>query len=189
MSTITVAKKDGRVAIAADSMSCRGSDKDLAEYVTNHQKIVSVGKSYLAVSGPTSAKLALRDFFGAHQEHSFDDVQAIYRAWLRLHRALKETYYLNGGEDKDSFESSRMDVLIANPNGIFGVPSHRSVQEFSQFYAYGSGAPQALGAMYVAYSRPELTAEDVARIGIEAGAQFDLYSSLPVTSYSLPLTY
>lgn len=190
MSTITVAKKDGYAAIAADSMSSRGSDKELADYVANHQKILAVGKSYLAVSGPTSAKLALRDFFSACDEHSFDEIHAIYRSWLRLHRALKETYYLNSGDnDKDSFEPSRIDVLIANPRGIFGVPSHRSVQEFTQFYAFGSGAPHALGAMYVAYARPEMTAEDVARLGVEAGAQFDLYSALPIVSYSTRLAY
>ena len=60
-------------------------------------------------------------------------------------------------EDKeDALESSRMDCLIANPHGIFGVAAHRTVQEFSRFYAYGSGSDYALGAMYSAYERPEL---------------------------------
>ena len=61
--------------------------------------------------------------------------------WNVLHGVLKEHYYLQTGEDKEEdLESSRMDVLIANPRGIFGVAAHRTVQEFSKFYAYGSGS-------------------------------------------------
>jgi len=76
-----------------------------------------------------------------------------------------------------------MDVLIANPRGIFGVAAHRTVQEFSKFYAYGSGSPYALGAMYAAYRAPSLDAEAVARLGVMAAAEFHDESGLPVQSF------
>jgi ATP-dependent protease HslVU (ClpYQ) peptidase subunit len=76
-----------------------------------------------------------------------------------------------------------MDVLIANPHGIFGVAAHRTVQEFSKFYAYGSGSPYALGAMYAAYRAPSLDAEAVARLGVAAAAEFHDETGLPVQSF------
>jgi ATP-dependent protease HslVU (ClpYQ) peptidase subunit len=80
-----------------------------------------------------------------------------------------------------------MDILVANSYGIFGVESRRAVQEYSKFSACGSGDEYALGAMYAAYNLPDKTAEDIARLGIEAAAQFDKGTGLPITSYSIHL--
>jgi hypothetical protein len=41
--------------------------------------------------------------------------------------------------------------------------------------------------MYSAYANPQLSAEQVARHGIEAAAEFDDGTGLPVTSYAIPL--
>ena len=79
-----------------------------------------------------------------------------------------------------------MDALIINRNGIFGLYSLREVDQYSRFWAVGSGADFALGAMLIAYDACD-DAEAVARAGIEAGACFDCGSSLPMSSYSLEL--
>jgi ATP-dependent protease HslVU (ClpYQ) peptidase subunit len=67
------------------------------------------------------------------------------------------------------------------------VAAHRTVQEFSKFYAYGSGSDYALGAMYSAYKDPALNAEQIAREAIEAAAEFDDGTGLPITSFSVRL--
>ena len=69
-----------------------------------------------------------------------------------------------------------------------GVDAHRAVQEFSKYYAYGTGWQHALGAMYAVYAQPKRSAEDVARIGIEAAAEFDVDTGVPVVCYSIALT-
>lgn len=189
MSTITVVKKNGVAAIAADTLTRCDSWKDSARYVVNHWKIIEVQASYLAITGPTSAKLALRNYFAdpTHEVH-LHDVDGIFQTWLKLHQALKDSYFLNPDEDEDdSFESSRMNVLIANAYGIFGVGAHRAVQEFSQFYSCGSGAQYALGAMYAIYGDAERSAEDMARYGVEAAAEFDASTGLPVLSHAVKL--
>ena len=76
-----------------------------------------------------------------------------------------------------------MYVLMANPHGIFAIGSYRDVQEFSSFYAYGSGNEYALGAMLKAYDDPKLSAEDIAKIGIEAAAEFDDGTDLPMITH------
>jgi ATP-dependent protease HslVU (ClpYQ) peptidase subunit len=182
-------RKGGIAVIAADTLIKWGNAKESAAYIANHDKILRVGDSYLAVTGYATFKAILHDYF----EHAGDDAQFdtpanIFRTWNRLHGALKERYFLLPEEDKeDALESSRIDCLIANAHGIFGVAAHRTVQEFSKFYAYGSGSDYALGAMYSAYKDPALNAEQIAREAIEAAAEFDDGTGLPITSFSVRL--
>jgi ATP-dependent HslUV protease, peptidase subunit HslV len=188
--TIAVVQKNGFAATAADTLTTApDGGMDSAEYVLNHQKILRVGDSYVAISGPASTKLALKDYFAKGEDCDLSDVDAIYRTWLRLHAALKRNYFLDPDEiDQQSFESSRFDALIANPKGIFGVAAHRSVQQFTKFYSYGSGSSHVLGAMHALYPSPDHSAEDVALAGIEAAAAFDSNTGLPMISYLLALT-
>ena len=188
MTTLVVVKKDGIAALAADTLTKWGSLKESAKYVVNHGKILHVGDSLVAVTGYSTFLLILRDYFShADAAPDLSNVHTIFRTWQALHAALKEQYFLQPGEDKeDDLESSQIDVLIANPRGIFGVAEHRSVQEFARFYAYGSGAELALGALYALYDTP-LSAEAIARKAIEAAAEFDDRTGLPVEVKSLQL--
>lgn len=189
MTTVTVVRKDGRIAIAADTLTKWGGGKESAAYVANHEKIIRVGASFVAVTGSATFKLILADYFASlDAPPQLDSVAGIFDTWNTLHGALKEHYYLQTGEDKeDDLESSRMDVLIANPHGIFGVAAHRTVQEFSRFYAYGSGSPYALGAMYAAWRAPALDAEALARLGVMAAAEFHDETGLPVQSFVMDI--
>jgi ATP-dependent protease HslVU (ClpYQ) peptidase subunit len=181
MTTLAVVRKNGIAAIAADTLTKWGTSKESASYVANHSKLIRVGDNWLAITGYTTFILILKDYFsqpGAAAD--FRSVPAIFKTWQTLHGALKEQYFLLPGEDKDDdLESSQMDVLIANPQGIFGVAEHRSVQEFSKFYAYGSGSDLAMGAMYALYDSP-LSAEEIARKAIETAAEFDDRTGLPI---------
>ena len=160
MTTIAVVRKHGVAAIAADTLTKWGSAKESATYITNHEKVLQVGDSYVAITGTATFKLILGDYFSNGAEVRLSSASDIFRAWNRLHTALKERYFILPEEDKeDALESSRLDVLIANPHGIFGVSGHRTVQEFSRFYAYGSGSDYALGALYATYDDPERSAE------------------------------
>jgi ATP-dependent HslUV protease, peptidase subunit HslV len=188
VTTIAVVKKDGIAAIAADTLTKWGSAKESAAYIANHEKILRVGDSYLAITGSATFKMVLKDYFESATDIRLSTTPEIFRTWNRLHAALKERYFLMPEEDKeDALESSRMDVLIANPRGIFGVSGHRTVQEFSRFYAYGSGSDYALGALYSAYELKSHSAEELARHAIETAAEFDDATGLPITSFTLRL--
>jgi len=189
MTTIAVVRKNGYAAIAADTMTKWGSGKETASYIVNHQKIFQVGDSYLGVTGTATFQAILRDYFSRPRVFArFDTPLAIFKTWQKLHAVLKHDYYLTTGSgEEDALESSRMDVLILNPRGIFGVAAHRTVQEFSKFYAFGSGGDLALGAMYATYLEPRRSAEEIARYAIEAAAEFDDSTGAPVTSYAVRL--
>lgn len=189
MTTIAVVRKGGYAAIAADTMTKWGSGKETAEYIVNHSKILRVGDTYLGITGNATFKTILSDYFSRPKSHPhFETPLEIFKTWQKLHAALKNDYYLvtSGGED-EVLESTRIDVLIINPHGIFGVAAHRTVQEFSKFYAFGSGGDYALGALYAVYDQPRRSAEDIARLSIAAAAEFDDGTGLPVTSYAVKL--
>jgi ATP-dependent HslUV protease subunit HslV len=189
VTTIAVVRKNGYAAIAADTLTKWGSGKESATYVANNTKIVRVGDTYIAGSGTSTFKLILRDYFAQRGAPArFGSTTDIFRTWQAFHAALKERYFLVAMGDKDdTIESSKFDVLLANPHGIFGVGAQRTVQEYRKFYAIGTGTDLALGAMYAAYDRPGLSAEQVARLAVEAAAEFDDGTGLPVVSHAVRL--
>ena len=128
MTTLAVVRKNGQFAIAADTLTKWGSTKESSVYVTNHEKTFQIGDSYLAVTGTTTFKLILSEYFSQLETPpTFDSVPSIFRTWQELHVAMKERYFLNASEDKeDDLETSRIYVLIVNPHGIFGVAPHRA---------------------------------------------------------------
>ena len=179
MSTICVVKKDGYVAIAADSRGKSGELETRDTYIANHEKIFQIGNNFIAICGHAALNLALQDYFHSLKiEPSFQNVSTIFRFWVELQCHLNEKY--NMAEDEN-------DILIANPYGIFGITDNYSVHEYNRFHSFGSGDHFALGAMYVAYQYPARTAEDVARIGVESGCEFATVSGPPIYSYSIKL--
>ena len=189
MTTIAVVRKNGYAAIAADTMTKWGSGKETADYIVNHSKIFRVGTSFLGVTGNATFQAILRDYFSRPRVYArFDSPIEIFKTWQKLHSILKQDYYLVAGHgEDDAIESSRMDVLIVNAAGIFGVAAHRTVQEFSKFYAFGSGGDVALGVMYALYADRARSAEDIARLAIEGAAEFDDSTGAPVMSYAVKL--
>jgi ATP-dependent HslUV protease, peptidase subunit HslV len=189
VTTIAVARKNGYAAIAADTMTKWGSGKETADYIVNHGKIFRVGNTYLGVTGNATFQAILRDYFSRPRVYArFETPLEIFKTWQKLHAVLKQDYYLVAGHgEDDAIESSRMDVLILNARGIFGIAAHRTVQEFSKFYAFGSGGDIALGVMYATYTDTKRSAEAIARHAIDGAAEFDDSTGAPVTSYAIKL--
>jgi ATP-dependent HslUV protease, peptidase subunit HslV len=104
-----------------------------------------------------------------------------------MHKVLREEYHMNPRkESDDAYETTRMTAVLANSRGIFGVTPARDVESFPRFWAIGSGMDYALGAMFAMYSRTD-DVEAIARAGVEAGAEFDDASDVPVTVHAIDL--
>lgn len=189
MSTIVAVLKNNVACIAADSLTSFGDTRQPAEYVTDYEKIIRFGDhSHIGIVGSAAHHLVMHNLIAKHADKiNFADRFSIFESMRQIHPILKEEYFLIGkDEDEDSYESSRVDALIMNASGIFGLYSLREVEQYTRFWAIGSGAEFALGAMRVAYDLLD-DVEAVARAGIEAGACFDNSSALPMSSYSLEL--
>ena len=189
MSTIVAVLKNNSVCIAADSLTSFGDTRQPAEFVTDYDKILAFGEdTHIGIVGSAAHHLVMHNLLQKHADKiDFSDRFTIFESMRQIHPILKDEYFLNSkDEDDDSYESSRVDALIVNRNGIFGLYSLREVDQYSRFWAVGSGADFALGAMRVAYDLLD-DATAIARVGIEAGACFDSSSSLPMTSYNVDL--
>lgn len=188
MSTIVAVRKAGQAVIAADTLTRFGDLKKRARYDRYHDKLQHYGQSCLGIVGSSAHVMVLdsalkRLDVGADFSHR----EAIFETLLRLHPVLKEHYYLNTtAEEDDPYESSQIDGLLVNRAGIFGIYALREVYEYTRFWAVGSGAEYALGAMQAVYHH-DLDAEAIAKIGVEAGAEFDSASELPLTYHAVTL--
>lgn len=187
MTTIVAVKKNGVVAIAADTLTTFGNTRLPAGMDASHDKILHFADSHIGVCGSAAHHLVLASLLGKAPDLQLNSKAAIFETFRKLHPVLKEECFLNPKEDEDDpYESSQITALIANASGLYGIFSMREVFEYTQFWAIGSGHEFALGALHLAYSRYE-SAEEIARAGVEAGIAFDKNSAAPITMYTVTL--
>ncbi|MEZ5424882.1 MAG: hypothetical protein R2747_01335 [Pyrinomonadaceae bacterium] len=188
MSIVVVVKKNDKAVIASDSFSTFGNTRVSPTYLRNYQKIHRVGDSFIGLVGATAHDNVFEHLIETESENlRFDDSKAIFDTYLKLHSILKDKYFLNTQErDDDEYESSQIDALIANPNGIFGMYSLREVYEFERFWAIGSGTEFALGAMYSVYDHSD-EPEKIAETAVRAACEFDDGCGLPLDIFTVEL--
>ena len=188
MTTVVIVRKNGTVALAADTLVTFG-DTRLAHGYEANDKLFRVGDSWIGMAGTTAHFPVLRRALAAlpADELKLHSRDQVFDTFLKIHPKLKEVFFLNSKEeDADPYESSQLTALIANHAGIFGVYSYREVFEFDRFWAIGTGRAFALGAMYAAFDKVK-TARELADIGVRAGCEFDKNSSGPVNAHTIKL--
>jgi ATP-dependent protease HslVU (ClpYQ) peptidase subunit len=189
MSIIVVVKKNGKAVIAADTHYSFGTLIVKSEYLSNRTKIHPFDDSFIGTVGATAHENVLEHLFEKHKSKlAFGSKKDIFDTYLRLHPILKDEYFMNTsqGEDDEDYESSQIDALIANSNGIFGIYSWREVYEFEKFWALGSGRDYALGALFANYDSFD-EPEQIAQTAVQAACEFDEGCGLPMTFHSIKL--
>ena len=188
MSTIVVVKKGNQVCIAADSLTSFGDLRFASAYDADHDKILKKKDAHIGIVGSAAHQLVMESLLADKKvKTDFSSKLAIFETFRNLHPILKEKYFLNAkDEDDDPYESTQIDALIASKHGIFGVHSLREVSEYTRFWSIGSGSEYALGAMFAVYDDYE-TAEEIAAMGVKAGAEFNTSSAMPMSSYVIEL--
>ena len=187
MTTIVAVKKNGTVAIAADSLTTFGDTRLGRQYKGEHDKILEINGSFIGLCGSSAHPLVISSLLPKLEDARLGSRMEVYETFRRLHPILKEQGYLNPKEDEDDpYESSQITALIANASGIYGVYSYREVFDYDRFWGIGSGRNFALGAMFAAYDRCK-TAAEVAKIGVMAGAEFDTATQGPIVLNTVKL--
>ena len=196
MTTVVVVKRNGQVAIAADTLVTFG-DTRLSNRFEANSKLFRVdtnaGPSYVGIAGTVAHFPVLRKAMLAlpKKELLLGSKDEVFDTFTKLHPLLKETFFLQTKEDdNDPYESSQFSVVVANATGIYGLYSYREVFEFNEFWGIGSGRSFALGAMYVAWGKVSdkgKTAREIATIGVQAGCEFDKSSGGPIEVFTLKL--
>lgn len=188
MSTITAVKKNGYVAIAADTLVSMGPMKMSAAYNKTCRKILRVGDSYLGMTGFMVTVQVLESLFRiAGPPPKLSTPSEIFEVFRLVHARLRDEYFMNPRTDPtDAFEMTHLNVLVANPHGIFTVGGYRTVCEYEKFWASGSGMEYALGAMHALYDKSD-DVVSVAESGVRAAADFDGATAVPIESHLIRL--
>lgn len=107
MSTLVVAKKDGEVCMAADTLTTFGCRQQPARYVANPDKILRVGDTYLGFVGWSVSQTVLRSALAHGLElPELRTELELFEFGRRLHEKLKDEYFLNPTEGRrDAWES------------------------------------------------------------------------------------
>ena len=192
MSTVVVVNKNNQACIAADTLSTLGDLKQSSMYDLTAEKILCYKDNYIGIVGSSAHDVVIRSLLADEKaQYDFGSRMAIFESFRAMHKILKKRYYLNvnGGDEQQQpipYEPNYIDALIVNRHGIFGAFSLREVCVYSKYWAIGSGAEIALGAMYACYDAAP-NAAAIARIAIEASAEFNITTALPMSVYTLSL--
>jgi ATP-dependent HslUV protease subunit HslV len=188
MSTIVVVRKAGFACIGCDTLASIGSLKQKSHYSAAPDKIFCFRDTYIGTVGYAVHNSVLQSYFSRYPDNvKLDTPAEIFETWRAMHKILREEYHMNPRkESDDAYETSRIGALLASPRGIFGITPSRDVEAFPRFWAIGSGAPFAVGAMFTLFDRTE-DVEEIARAGVTAGAEFDDGSELPVVLHKVKL--
>lgn len=183
MTIITAVQKDDEIAIACDSQTTYGMTlKQTADYKVNHLKLISYGHSIFGLTGSTAISQIFEDLLASVDPVPLASRSEIFR-WLLSHQnTLKNEYYLKPdlpGDKQQPTESQGLHALLVNPHGLFVVNCYRNVTECSKFWAIGSGANFALGALDILYQQ-NLTAGEIAREAALTATKFNPGCAPPI---------
>jgi ATP-dependent protease HslVU (ClpYQ) peptidase subunit len=189
VSIAVAVQKHGELVVAADTLTTFGNTK-VPHQLHAAQKIRRAGGSWLATTGWGLYDNILQDHLARGKSPRLETEPQIFDFFLKLWKALHRKYTLVNDqiEEKESGPFGNMDstFLVANRRGIFYVAPDLSVTTVERYFAIGSGAPFALGALHALYDG-KLGAAELARKAVEAAIDFDNYCGGAVVAHSVKL--
>ena len=182
MSIAVAVRKNARIVLATDSQTNLGSERVPAANLSG-PKFMPIGDVYLAATGWTLYSNIFADLLARRRAvPRLDSETNIFKFFTGLWVDLHERYNFvkDQADDADSpFGSLDSTFLVVCARGIFGVASDLSVLRYERYFAIGSGAPVALGAVHALYES-ESDAEAIARNAAVAAIDHDVYCGHPV---------
>ncbi|WPD23034.1 MAG: hypothetical protein SD837_00425 [Candidatus Electrothrix scaldis] len=189
MSVVCGIIKDNQVAISCDTQANCGSLILSAAHRINSTKLLKVNGSIIGIVGWSAVSDMIEHLIISNEKlFQFADRMEIFSSLLRLHKEMKENYYLETNEEDDQpVESNQLSAIIINKNGLFSTASYREVNQYRTYWAIGAGNQLALGAMHALYDKP-FTAKEIAEAGVLAAVEFEESCGLPLQTEILNLT-
>lgn len=187
MSVAVAVQSQGKVVIAADTKRTFGSGEVTVENFTD-LKIRQVNDAYVATTGWGLYNNILEDYLHGQRNARLEDQRSIFTFFRKFWKDLHQRYSFVSDQrpdDESPFGDLDASFLIVSAHGIFSVACDMSVTRFEQYYAIGSGAPYALGALHALYA-PDADPVKIAERSTQAAMALDLYCGGKVTSFSVP---
>ena len=182
MSIAVAVRKNARIVLATDSQTNLGSERVPAANLSG-PKFMPIGDVYMAATGWTLYSNIFADLLARRRAvPRLDSETNIFKFFTGLWVDLHERYNFvkDQADDADSpFGSLDSTFLVVCARGIFGVASDLSVLRYERYFAIGSGAPVAIGAVHALYDS-DSDAEAIARSAAVAAIDHDVYCGHPI---------
>ena len=81
MTTIVAVRKNGRIAIGADSLTSFGETRVAKHYKRVHDKILRVGESYFGICGSSAHHLVFESIFARARGLKFGNRAEVYETF------------------------------------------------------------------------------------------------------------
>jgi ATP-dependent HslUV protease, peptidase subunit HslV len=177
MSIALAIEKNGEIIVAADTLTSFGHTK-VPPVLHSAVKVRRVGASLLATTGWGVYENILDDVLARRKNIRLGSRGQIFEFFLRLWSDLHKKYsFVNDQiDEKEAGPFGNLDstFLVVGRPGIFYVGPDMSVTRVERYFAIGSGAQFALGALNALHDS-KLGVETMARRAIEAAIAFDTY--------------
>jgi len=176
MGTIVAVRKDDEACIASDSLNLF-EDIIQPTFSVAGSCLMKVGDGYIGLNSSLSYQQAFEEVLaGVVSKLSMPQLDSplnIKKFFGGIHDTLRSNHQLVPSIiPGQPFENMPMNALIVNRSGIFKIDSNRSVYEFKKFWAIGTAAPFALGALQVGYDHID-SASELARAALKACGEFE----------------
>ncbi len=176
MSIAVAIRKNRQLALGTDSQTSFGSSRVPSDNLRT-TKIHQIGATYLATTGWGLYENILDDYLARAPDAKLETKGAIFAFFMTFWKELHDSYsFVKDQSDKDDespFGSLDASFLVISREGVFHVGADMSVTAFEKYYAIGSGADYALGAISALYHDTPDTVT-VCRKAIEAALDFDV---------------
>jgi ATP-dependent protease HslVU (ClpYQ) peptidase subunit len=177
MSIIVAVTKGGQTVMAADSLTSFGDGLRVPPNNCSVAKIRRVNGSLLGAAGWGIYDCIVDHFLAGNQPAELGDQREIFSFFLALWKALHDRYpFVNDQAHSRDTPFGDLDAtfLVANRGGIFKVSHDMDVCRFNRYFAIGSGADYALGAMFNLYEGGD-DAAAIARRAVLTAIEFDMH--------------
>ena len=188
MSVVCAVLKGKTAAICSDTLNHFGSLQASAKHLKNAGKLHTINNSIMGVVGWNAITTILEHLIENESElFKLNSRDEIFSSILKIHPLLKSSYFIETREEDDQpVESTQLDALLINPQGLFEIGSYKEVNEYNRFWAIGSGRQYALGAMETLYESAA-DARQIVEAGVRAACEFDEGCGLPLETRTLQL--
>lgn len=188
MSVAVAIQKDGVIVLASDSQTSFAGERVPPENRAE-VKYLKVGNAYIASTGWTLYSNILRDVLRRRRSAPrLDSEDAIFRFFNELWGQLHDRYsFVNDqADDSDGSPFGNLDssFIVVAAQGLFSVSTDMSVARFDRYFAIGSGAAVALGALHALYEKA-FSAQEIAEAAVSASMSHDIYCGPPINSVSV----
>ncbi len=170
--TILAVRRDGRLAIAGDGQVTLG--QTVVKHGARKVRKISGGRVLAGFAGSAADGITLLEKF----EAKFAEFKDLRRAAVELAKDWRQDRVLRRLEAL---------MIVGNPENLFVLSGTGDVIEPDEgVAAIGSGGPYAQAAAAALMRNTALSADEIARKGLEIAAEICIYTNTDITVESLP---